>query len=124
MAMVAYFTLTGQTKKFIDKVAANETYQIEADNPFYAVDQPFILVIPTYVPEMMTPVFDFLETKNNIDLCQGIYAGGNRNFADLFCFTAYDIEKEYDIPVLHTFEFQGSSNDVDQLREELTRIEN
>ncbi|AXY25241.1 class Ib ribonucleoside-diphosphate reductase assembly flavoprotein NrdI [Suicoccus acidiformans] len=117
--MLAYFTLTGQTRKFVNKFPEVESVEIQPANPFIEMEEPFILVVPTYEAEITEPVNDFLETGQNIALCRGIFGGGNRNFAQLFCFTADDLSEEYNIPVLHRFEFQGSENDVAKMEEEL-----
>ena len=53
----------------------------------------------------------------------GLFGVGNRNFAELFCVTAKTLSKEYEIPLLHTFEFQGSPLDVKKMEEELLKIE-
>lgn len=120
---LAYFTLTGQTRKFVQKLNEVTAYEISAINPYHSMQQPYILVVPTYDKEVTEPVIEFLETGDNRQLCQGVFGGGNRNFAQLFCFTAKDIARDYQLPLLHLFEFQGSDFDVQRLKEELNRIE-
>lgn len=123
MAKIVYFTVTGQTKKFVQKIPHVERIEIKPQNPFLEVNEPFILVVPTYVAAMVEPVYDFLETGDNVKYCAGLFGGGNRNFGGLFCFTVRDLAKEYQIPVLHDFEFQGSEYDVEKMEEELAQIE-
>ncbi|WP_373748459.1 class Ib ribonucleoside-diphosphate reductase assembly flavoprotein NrdI, partial [Jeotgalibaca porci] len=122
MPKLAYFSVTGQTRRFIAKLPHIESVEITVTNPFIEMDEPFILVVPTYVSEVMEPVNDFLETGENARLCLGLFGGGNRNFADLFCFTVHDLEQQYGLPVLHEFEFQGSDYDVQKLESELDRM--
>ena len=66
---------------------------------------------------------EFLEWADNAKLCKGFFGGGNRNFAQLFCVTVKELSAEFDIPVLHGFEFQGSAYDVAKLTEELEKID-
>lgn len=124
MAKIVYFSVTGQTRRFVNKIPIAEKIEITPHNPFIEVGEPFILVVPTYVAELLEPVYDFLETGRNQTNCVGTFGGGNRNFANLFCFTVHDLEAEYGIPILHTFEFQGSATDVEKLEKELDTIEN
>lgn len=120
---VVYFSLTGQTRKFVQKLDGVDIIEINTINPYQVMDRPYILVVPTYETEVTEPVIEFIETGDNRQLCQGVFGGGNRNFAQLFCFTAKDIARDYQLPLLHLFEFQGSEFDVDRLKEELNRIE-
>lgn len=117
MTALAFFSQTGQTRKFVQKFDHLNHYEITPDDPFHEMEEDFILVVPTYQGGLTDPVNDFLETGDNIDRCLGIFGGGNRNFAQLFCFTAEDLSEEYGIPLLHKFEFQGTENDVQKLEE-------
>ncbi|MGP6147094.1 class 1b ribonucleoside-diphosphate reductase subunit alpha [Jeotgalibaca sp. A122] len=122
MAKIAYFTVTGQTRRFVEKIPNFNGLEITVTNPFVEMDEPFILIVPTYVSEVTEPVKDFLETGQNKRLCIGTFGGGNRNFGSLFCFTVHEIEAEYGIPVLHEFEFQGNDLDIQKLERELDEL--
>lgn len=124
MAKIVYFSLTGQTRRFVHKISHAEILEIESHNPFIEMQGHFILVVPTYVEEITEPVADFLMTGQNIAYCAGAFGGGNRNFGSSFCFTVHDLARAYGIPVLHEFEFQGSKHDVRKLEQELKKIEN
>jgi protein involved in ribonucleotide reduction len=127
MAKIVYFSQTGQTRKFVEKISNIDAIEITPDNFNIEVTQPYILVMPSYEtnvhPIVIDTAADFLETAANISYCKGLFGGGNRNFAELFCITAKTLSKEYDLPLLHTFEFQGSPFDVKKLEEELNNIE-
>lgn len=127
MAKVVYFSQTGQTKKFVDKISNTEIIEITTKDFEEEVTEPFILIMPSYEtnvhPIVIDTAADFLETADNINYCKGLFGGGNRNFADLFCITAKTLSKEYGLPLLHEFEFQGSPLDVKKLEEELLNIE-
>ena len=120
--MIVFMSLVGNTRKFVNKV--NEpAVELSIDNSLdLELNTPFILIVPTYSEEISDIVREFLENETNRDLCKGIVGAGNRNFAQLFCYTAKDLSKEFDLPLLHLFEFQGSSLDVKKIEEELEAI--
>ena len=89
---------------------------ISSTNPFISINEPFIIVAPTYEREATEILYDFIETADNKQYFKGVAGGGNLNFGQLFVFTAKDLAKEYDVPLLHTFEFQGNDEDVKKLK--------
>lgn len=123
-----FYSQTGQTRKFIQKLIGVEAFEITPENFDISLTEPFILVVPSYEanvhPIVIDTAADFLETADNISYCKGLFGGGNRNFAQLFGITAKMLSEEYQIPVLHEFEFQGSPMDVKKLEEELEKIGN
>lgn len=127
MAKIAYFSQTGQTRKFVEKISKAETIEFTPEDFEIEMTEPFILVMPSYEtnvhPIVIDTAADFLETADNLSYCKGLFGGGNRNFAELFCVTAKTLSKEYEIPLLHTFEFQGTPLDVKKIEEELLKIE-
>ncbi|MGO2082917.1 class Ib ribonucleoside-diphosphate reductase assembly flavoprotein NrdI [Vagococcus sp.] len=119
---LVYFSLTGQTRRFIKKLDF-PTYEIDANNPFYELNEPFILVVPTYDAEVTEVVNDFIEYKTNQKQILGVAGGGNRNFADLFIFTAKDIARDYHIPLIFEFEFSGTDEDVKNFKKVVNQFE-
>lgn len=117
---IAFLSLTKQTRKFVAKLPY-ESVEITQTNPFIEMTEEFVLVVPSYEKDVTEIAWDFMDI--NSDLCVGVAGGGNLNFADLFGFTAKDISRDYDVPVLLLFEFQGSTNDVNKLVGEIEKIE-
>ncbi|GKS80751.1 ribonucleotide reductase assembly protein NrdI [Ligilactobacillus pabuli] len=109
---IVYFSVTGQTRRFIKKLNLNDTYEIDPIDPEFEVGEPFVLVVPTYEKEITEPVTDFLYFSTNREMLQGVAGTGNRNFAELFIFTAKDLAAEFNVPLLYAFEFNGTSKDV------------
>lgn len=109
---IVYFSVTGQTRRFIKKLNLNDTYEIDPIDPEFEVGEPFVLVVPTYEKEITEPVTDFLCFSTNREMLQGVAGTGNRNFAELFIFTAKDLAAEFNVPLLYAFEFNGTSKDV------------
>lgn len=112
--LVAYYSLTGNVKRFIEKLGL-PSVEIDSNNPFITVDEPYIIVAPTYDEEMTEPINDFIE-HNSLDLLQGVVGSGNLNFADLYVFTAKDLATEYNVPHLYSFEYSGTPEDVTDLK--------
>lgn len=100
---IVFFSLTGQTRFFIQKLKLEkEPIEITADYPDIEMSEPFILLAPTYAEHMgnrtisqdiLDPIFEFMETNNNSTLCSGLIGSGDKNFGDLFAFTAKELSK-------------------------------
>lgn len=121
--LIVYMSIVGNTRKFVNKLDL-PALEINEINCFTEVDQDYLMIVPTYEIEVTDIMNDFLETGDNLSHCRGIIGGGNRNFNDLFCFTAHDLALDYDLEVLHEFEFMGSHHDVEKVKEIVNQIEN
>lgn len=121
MKEIAYYSITGQTKRFVNKLGI-EGYEITDADPFYQMEQPFILIVPAYDDDMMDPVIDFLQYKDNAKNCVGIAGGGNRNFNTLYNHTAKDIAAALNVPVVFQFEFNGTQKDVEKFKKVVNEI--
>ncbi|MEI5993348.1 class Ib ribonucleoside-diphosphate reductase assembly flavoprotein NrdI [Candidatus Enterococcus mansonii] len=119
---LVYFTVTGQTRRFIKKLDL-AAYEIEPANPFFEINEPFVLIVPTYDQEITEVVNDFLDYKSNREHLQGVAGGGNRNFAELFVYTAKDIARDYSVPMLFAFEFSGTDEDVESFKKVVNELE-
>ncbi|MDN6293997.1 MAG: class Ib ribonucleoside-diphosphate reductase assembly flavoprotein NrdI [Alkalibacterium sp.] len=119
--VIIYFSLTGQTRKFVDKLNM-DVLELNPADPFVEINEPFIIVTPAYDKEVTEILNDFLETGSNIEWFKGVAGGGNINFGKLFAFTAKDIARDYNVPLLHTFEFQGNQADVSKLKKAVNNI--
>lgn len=122
MGVIVFMSLIGNTRKLVDKL---DVFSIELnlDNCLTVIaDKPFILIAPTYAEESTDLLRDFLDYEQNHHYCRGIIGSGNRNFAHLFCYTAKELSREYNLPLLHQLEFQGSAFDLKRIKEELDKI--
>jgi len=119
---LVYFSVTGQTRRFIKKLDL-PAYEIEPANPFFEIKEPYVLIVPTYDIEITEVINDFLDYKTNKEYLQGVAGGGNRNFADLFVYTAKDIARDYGVPLLFSFEFSGTNEDVESFKKVVSEIE-
>lgn len=114
-------SLTGQTQKFVNKLEM-DNLRITMDNAFQEINEPYIVIAPTYDVEVTELINDFIETGHNQDHLMGVCGSGNLNFGELYCFTAKDLAEEYQVPLLLTFEFQGNDNDVIKMKEKVNEI--
>lgn len=125
---LVYYTKTGNTKRFVDKINGYESIELSPIDPFITLNEPYILVIPSYEPNVLPEIYetlvDFFEINDNVVLCAGTFSGGNLNFNDKFGVTAKWIKKKYNIPIIRMFEFQGGDRDVAELEKQLTILSN
>ena len=111
--IIAYYSITGNVKRFVDKLSL-PSVEIDPANPFLSIDEPFIVVAPTYERDLTEPINDFIE-NNDLSNFKGVMGSGNLNFADLYVFTAKDIAKEYNVPLLYSFEYSGTNEDIEKI---------
>ena len=125
---LVYYTKTGNTNRFVDKIHGYESIELSPIDPFITLNEPYILVIPSYEPNVLPEIYEtldeFLEHGDNYELCAGTFSGGNLNFNDKFGVTAKWVEEKYDIPIIRMFEFQGGDRDVAELEKQLTILSN
>lgn len=125
---LVYYTKTGNTKRFVNKINGYESIELSPIDPFITLNEPYILVIPSYEPNVLPEIYetlvDFFEINDNVVLCAGTFSGGNLNFNDKFGVTARWIKKKYNIPIIHMFEFQGGNRDVAELEKHLNILSN
>lgn len=115
MVAIAFYSITGQTKRFIDKTGL-DAHQISDASPKYDMGEHYILVVPAYQDFMMDSVVNFLTYKDNKKNIIGIIGCGNRNFNDLFAQTAKKIAATLNVPILYLLEFSGTDEDVRNVR--------
>lgn len=118
MVAIAFYSITGQTERFIKKTQLS-AHQIDDANPKYDMGKSYILIVPSYQDFMMDSVVDFLtykDNKKNIIGIIGIIGCGNRNFNDLFAQTAKKIAATSKVPILYLLEFSGTNQDVKNVR--------
>lgn len=115
MVAIAYYTITGQTERFINKTGFS-AHKIDDAEPEYRMGERFILVLPSYQDFMMDSVVDFLTYKDNKKNLIGLIGCGNRNFNDLFAQTAKKISATLKVPILYLLELSGNTTDVKNVK--------
>ena len=91
------------------------------------VDQPYVLVTPTYgggdghgaVPKQ---VIKFLNDEKNRSLCRGVISAGNTNFGTAYCKAGEIVAGKVGVPHLYRFELLGTNEDVSRVQEGLRKF--
>ena len=71
MVAIAFYSITGQTERFIKKTQLS-AHQIDDANPKYDMGKSYILIVPSYQDFMMDSVVDFLTYKDNKKILYGL----------------------------------------------------
>ena len=131
---IIYISLSGNTKKFIQKLTADfqekaiatTTLNIKENPQMQEISDPFVCFLPAYLnggnginngyTEILTTILKkFLAYHNNYQKCYGIIGSGNRNFNKQFALTAKQYAKTFGFPFLAEFELCGSKDDRKQI---------
>jgi protein involved in ribonucleotide reduction len=133
--LVYFSSISGNTARFVEKIQAKlgaravriPLHSTDAD---LVVDEPFVLVTPTYgggqgrgeekgaVPRQ---VIRFLNDEQNRGLIRGVISAGNTNFGEHFCIAGEIISRKCHVPHLYRLELFGTPEDVDRVSEGLER---
>jgi protein involved in ribonucleotide reduction len=129
--LVYFSSVSGNTARFIEKLGMTALrLPLRSSDPALVVDQPFVLVTPTYgggqgrgeekgaVPKQ---VIRFLNDENNRNLLRGVISAGNTNFGDDFCRAGEIISRKCHVPHLYKLELFGTQDDVDRVTDGLER---
>jgi protein involved in ribonucleotide reduction len=126
MTKLVYFSsVSGNTRRFIDKLGVPAArIPLHAKEPALTVDEPFVLVTPTYgggdgrgaVPKQ---VIRFLNDEKNRKLLRGVIAAGNTNFGSAYGLAGDIISAKCQVPNLYRFEVFGTPDDVKVVHEGL-----
>ena len=125
--LVYWSSRTQNTHRFVETVDGEAIrLPMSVAEPFPDLDEPFVLVVPTFGSEPHTavprPVTHFLERPGIAALVRGVIAGGNRNFGDTFGLAGKLISNKLGIPLLYRFELAGTPMDTDKVRQGLERF--
>ncbi|GAA4784347.1 MULTISPECIES: class Ib ribonucleoside-diphosphate reductase assembly flavoprotein NrdI [Microbacterium] len=134
--LLVYFSSTsGNTARFIEKLERRSGIRSvriplhRGDAPL-AVDEPYVLVTPTYgggqgrgeekgaVPKQ---VIRFLNDERNRKNIRGVIAAGNTNFGEAFCLAGDIISRKCRVPHLYRVEVFGTPEDVERVGDGLER---
>lgn len=126
MVNVVYFSsATGNTQRFVEKLGfASSRIPLRAGDPEIHVDEPYVLITPTYgggnrkgaVPKQ---VIKFLNDPGNRSHCVGVISSGNTNFGVAYCLAGDIISAKLNVPHMYRFELLGTSQDVSIVQEGL-----
>ena len=129
--LVYFSSVSGNTARFIEKLGMPSVrIPLHATDPGVVVDEPFVLVTPTYgggqgrgeekgaVPKQ---VIRFLNDERNRTHLRGVISAGNTNFGEHFCLAGDIISRKCDVPHLYRLELFGTPDDVAAVSDGLER---
>lgn len=126
MTQVIYFSsVSDNTHRFVQRLgAAASRIPLRRTEAALCAEDEYVLITPTYghgKPKGAVPkqVIQFLNVKENRDLCRGVIAAGNTNFGRGFCLAGDIISAKLQVPYLYRFELMGTSEDIESVREGL-----
>ena len=142
-----YISLSGNTESFIKRLTSflqenHEGLEVDQVNikdlvkegqAFFAVNNPFVAFLPTYLEggngvdtgdvEILTnDLGKFIAFADNSQNCLGIVGSGNRNFNNQYCLTAKQYAERFGFPVLDTFELRGLQNDIQRIGQKIATL--
>jgi protein involved in ribonucleotide reduction len=129
--LVYFSSLSGNTARFVEKLGMRAVrIPLHSTDAELVVDEPFVLVTPTYgggqgrgdekgaVPKQ---VIRFLNDERNRDLIRGVISAGNSNFGEHFGIAGEIISRKCRVPHLYRLEVFGTPEDVDRVSDGLER---
>ncbi|TQL02693.1 class Ib ribonucleoside-diphosphate reductase assembly flavoprotein NrdI [Cellulomonas sp. SLBN-39] len=126
MTSLVYFSsASGNTHRFVEKLGLPAVrIPLRPTEPFLHVQDPYVLVLPTYgggneggaVPRQ---VIKFLNDEGNRGLIRGVIAAGNTNFSEAYCIAGDIVAAKCRVPLLYRFELMGTNEDVTRVRDGL-----
>ena len=129
--LVYFSSVSGNTARFIEKLGKRAVrIPLRPPDPPLHVDEPFVLVTPTYgggagrgVEKGAVPkqVIRFLNEERNRRNIRGVISAGNTNFGDAFCLAGDIISRKCAVPHLYRLEVFGTPDDVERVTEGLER---
>jgi protein involved in ribonucleotide reduction len=117
--ILVYLSLTGNVRSFVEKLDMKAT-EINYSNPQSEINEEFIFITPSYDNAAITEmVSEFVEYRRNKKFLLGFVGSGNLNFNKDYCFNAKELASKYDKPLIFTFEFSGTDQDIINFKKEV-----
>ena len=114
--------MTGNVRDFVERTGM-DSKELNPANPYFDINEDYIIVVPSYVGYINEDVVDFIEYNNNKEHLIGFVGSGNLNFNDLYCVNAKKLSRKYKKPIIFTFEYSGTDRDVENFIKEVEKIE-
>lgn len=125
-----YFTLTGNSKKFVDKLDKNiigEPIELNKENfNSLELNENFILIFGSYNTPfaVYNYIEGFLNNENNLKNCIGIVGSGNRNLNYEFLTTPKKVCRRFKLDLIMGIELFGIKDEHEKLNKKLKEYEN
>jgi protein involved in ribonucleotide reduction len=115
-------TITGNVRDFVERTGM-DSQELNPANPYFEVNEDYLVVIPSYEGYITDDVIDFIDYKDNLKHLIGFVGSGNINFDDKFLINAKELSTHYKKPIVFAFEYKGTDKDVEDFKKEVYNIE-
>lgn len=129
--LVFFSSVSGNTARFIEKLGLPAVrIPLRPGEPPLTIDEPYVLVTPTYgggqgrsVEKGAVPkqVIRFLNDERNRNLLRGVISAGNSNFGESFGLAGDIISRKCHVPHLYRIEVFGTAEDVERVSDGLEK---
>ena len=129
--LIYFSSVSGNTARFIEKLGLpSRRIPLHRHEEDLVIDEPFVLVTPTYgggagrgVEKGAVPkqVIRFLNDEKNRSLIRGVISAGNTNFGEHYCVAGDIISRKCTVPHLYRLELFGTPEDVARVSDGLER---
>lgn len=120
---VVYFSLTGKVRKFVKSLNMN-SIELNDEIKNTEINEDYVVVVPSYEDKEITEIVnEFIEYGNNQSYLKGVAGSGNIAFDDMYVITAKRLSAKYKVPLLISFEFEGTDRDIESFKKEVSNIE-
>ena len=117
MSLIVYFSSSSEnTHRFVQRLALPAVRIPLNERERIQVDEPYILIVPSYGGAVPRQAIRFLNDPHNRRLIRGVIAAGNRNFGEAYGRAGEVIAQKCGVPYLYRFELMGTQQDVDNVR--------
>lgn len=119
--LIVYFSGKSlNTHRFVQKLDLPNK-RIPIDGEQIEVDEPYILVFPSYgggdvKGSVPLQIIKFLNNTKNRSLIKGVIASGNTNFGTMYCYGGKVVAEKCGVPLLYKFELMGTIKDVESVK--------
>lgn len=130
--LVYFSSSTENTKHLVDQLPLDSVrIPISRLEAAPLATEPYVLFVPSYgggegIRKLSTSVprqvVNFLNVKQNRDLCLGIIASGNMNFGSHYCIAGEVLSSKLQVPLFYTFELGGMPGDLERIAEGLAEV--
>lgn len=116
---IVYASRTGNVESFVSRLKGYDTLKIElADEK---VNEDYVLI--TYTDgygDAPVEVISFID--NNKEFLKGVISSGDSAYGEAFTKSADFIAENYNVPILHRFENDGTDEDLKIVEEKIKTL--
>lgn len=116
--LVVYDTMTGNTKRFVDKLP--NQFECCHISEYDGISNFILITYTINFGEIPNTTQAFLNKYSNKLL--GVSSSGNKNWGGYFGIAANKIATKYNVPLISKFELQGTQSDINKFIERVDEV--